>query len=192
MVIQPQNDRSCADSHSWGAGDDINLGVALAYARDGLPVFPCGLDKRPLIPCGFHAASTDETQIIAWWVRWPKAVVGIPTGPASNIWVLDVDGDCGRSSLNELLSRLVLETVADLTPVVARTPSGGLHLFFRWQPGETPRNRACDIGPGLDTRGVTAAGQSAGYFIAPGSVLPDGRRYELIDASTLADMGDRA
>jgi hypothetical protein len=101
------------------------------------------------------------------------------------VWVLDVDGQAGRQSLNVLMARLDVETIADLTRCVSRTPSGGLHLIFRLQAGERPRNRARDIGAGLDTRGVKADGTSAGYFIAPGSTLPDSRRYELVDATTL-------
>jgi Bifunctional DNA primase/polymerase, N-terminal len=165
----------------------INLALALAYARVKCPVFPCGLEKRPLITRGFHAATTDETQIIAWWTHWPNALAAVPTGPATGLWVLDVDGPTGRESLRQLLAHLGLESVADLTPVISRTPSGGLQLFFRWQPGETPRNRARDIGPGLDTRGVTAEAKPAGYFIAPGNVLPDGRSYEFVDPAALAD-----
>ena len=38
------------------------LAAALAYAAAGLPVFPCGLDKRPLIAGWPSAASTDEAQ----------------------------------------------------------------------------------------------------------------------------------
>jgi Bifunctional DNA primase/polymerase, N-terminal len=170
----------------------INLALALAYARVGCPVFPCGPEKRPLIARGFHAATTDETQIIAWWTHWPDALAAIPTGPASGLWVLDVDGQAGHQSLTQLLAHFGLESVAELTPVISRTPSGGLHLFFRWQPGETPRNRTRDIGPGLDTRGVTAEAKPAGYFIAPGSVLPDGRSYELIDSAALAEARERA
>ena len=36
----------------------------------------------------------------------------------------------GLASLRELLAKLGLSTVGDLTRVVARTPSGGLHLYF--------------------------------------------------------------
>jgi Bifunctional DNA primase/polymerase, N-terminal len=172
--------------------DGTNLAFALAYARIGCPVFPCDPKKYPLVAHGFHAATTDETRIVAWWARWPSALVAIPTGPASGLWVLDVDGQTGRESLRQLFAHCGLESVADLTPIISSTPSGGLHLFFRWQQGETPRNRARDIGPGLDTRGVTADGKPAGYFIAPGSVLPDGRSYELIDPAALAEMGERA
>lgn len=162
-----------------------NLAVALASARSGIPVFPCDARKRPLTPRGHHDATTDLDTIRRWWTRWPDALVGIPTGPASGVWVLDVDGEAGRRSLNEVMARLGVQAIADLTPCVSRTPSGGLHLIFRLQPGDRPRNRARDIGAGLDTRGVKADGTSAGYFIAPGSKLPDGRRYELVDAHTL-------
>jgi hypothetical protein len=111
----------------------------------------------------------------------------MPTGPSSGVWVLDVDGDVGRQSLNRLLAELGLETPFDLTPIICRTPSGGLHLYFRLRPGERPRTRAGDIAPGLDTRGVKADGAAAGYVIAPGCVLPDGRRYELIGPASLAE-----
>ena len=161
--------------------DSINLALALAYARIGCPVFPCGPEKRPLIARGFHAATTDETQIIAWWTHWPDALAAIPTGPASGLWVLDVDGQTGRQSLTQLLAHFGLELVADLTPVISRTPSGGLHLFFRWQPGETPRNRARDIGPGLDTRGVTAEASRQDISSRPAACCPmDGATSSLI------------
>jgi Bifunctional DNA primase/polymerase, N-terminal len=170
-----------------------NALVALENANVGIPVFPClaagPRAKRPLVPGGFKAAANDLLQIGAWWRRWPDALVGIPTGPQSGLWVLDVDGDVGRKSLNKLLALLGFEALSDLTRVVSRTPSGGLHLFFGFQAGECPRTRASDIGPGLDTRGVKADGTASGYYIAPGSRLPDGRRYELIDPIALCDLG---
>lgn len=171
------------------APNSINLAVAHAFAQAGIPVFPCDTRKRPLTPRGHHDATTDLDAIRRWWTRWPDALVGIPTGPASGLWVLDVDGEAGRQSLNELMARLGVEKLADLTPCVSRTPGGGMHLIFRLQPGERPRNRARDIGAGLDTRGVKADGNAAGYFIGPGSMLPDGRRYEQVDAATLEPIG---
>jgi hypothetical protein len=163
----------------------INVAVALAYAHAGIPVFPCDARKRPLTLRGHHDATTDLATVRRCWTRWPNALVGIPTGPDSGVWVLDVDGEAGRCSLNELVARLGIETIAELTPCVSRTPSGGLHLIFRLRPGERPRNRARDIGDGLDTRGVKADGKSGGYFIAPGSMLADGGRYARVDALTL-------
>lgn len=173
-----------------------NGAVALSFAENGIPVFPCVPSgpraKQPLTPKGHHDATLDANQIRRWWRRWPNALVGIPTGPTSGVWVLDVDGEAGRKCLNEIIARLGLEHAADLTPCISRTPSGGLHLIFRLLPGERPRNRARDIGAGLDTRGVKADGTSAGYFIAPGSALPDGRRYVLVNAADLHAIGGRA
>ena len=92
--------------------------------------------------------------------------MGIPAGPASGIWVLDVDGGAGFASLRDLLAKLGLSTVGDLTRVAARTPSGGLHIYFSIRDGERPRNRANDIAAGLDTRGVKKdPGASAGCIL---------------------------
>lgn len=164
---------------------NTNLALALAYARTGILVFPCDTRKRPLTARGHHDATTGLDTIRRWWARWPDALVGVPTGPGSGVWILDIDGEVGRRSLNALMTRLGVAAIADLTPCISRTPGGGLHLIFTVQPGELPRNRARDIGAGLDTRGVKADGASAGYFIAPGSTLPDGRRYQPMDAHTL-------
>ena len=170
--------------------------MALQYAEAGIAVFPCfeagPRAKEPRTQHGHHDATTDIHKIRAWWQRWPGALVGIPAGPSSGVWVLDVDGNAGLASLRELLAKLGLTTIGDLTRVAARTPSGGLHLYFAIRDGERPRNRASDIGSGLDTRGVKGDGTSAGYVIAPGSVLPDGRAYEWVDTATLSDLGECA
>jgi hypothetical protein len=51
-----------------------------------LPVFPCSLDKRPLIANGFKAATRIEPP-----EHWP--LVGFATGAPSGIDILDVDPD---------------------------------------------------------------------------------------------------
>ena len=177
-------------------GDGGNLAVALRYAEAGIAVFPCfeagRRAKEPRTRHGHHDATTDVHQIRRWWHSWPGALVGIPAGPSSGVFILDVDGRAGLASLRELLATLGLRTVADLTRVAVRTPSGGLHLYFALRNGERPRNRASDIGPGLDTRGLKVDGTAAGYVIAPGSVLPDGRAYEWVDAAALSELGECA
>ena len=152
--------------------------LALFYTRVGIPVHPvCSAGKRPLTPHGFKDATTDEVQIRAWWTRWPDALVSTPTGTLTGLWVLDVDGEVGSNSLNELLALLGLKRIEDLTPCVVQTRSGGLHLYFRLCSSERPRSRASDIAPGLDTKG------EGGSIIAPGNVLPDARYYRWIGAS---------
>src|SRR5262245_53198003 len=66
--------------------------AALDLAAQGLHVFPCHAGtKKPLTEHGLLDATRDEAQIQAWWERWPKAMVAVATGPASGIWVLDID-----------------------------------------------------------------------------------------------------
>ena len=146
------------------------LDHAIDYARDlGWPVFPCDpKTKRPLTENGFKDASTDPEQISAWWHRHPNAMIGIPTGSASHVVVLDVDVDPdrgidGRQSLDGL----------ELPPTMAvRTPRGGIHYYFDWPDGTEIRNSAGQIGPGLDVRG------EGGYVIVPPSINAAGKGYE--------------
>src|SRR5689334_1889561 len=70
---------------------------ALAYAGDGLHVFPLmpGL-KKPVISKddgghGFYDATTDMQLIEDWWRRYPGANIGIRTGAPSGLLIIDVD-----------------------------------------------------------------------------------------------------
>ena len=72
------------------------LDPALDYAAHGRPVFPCNPEagrfhKRPLTENGFYDASSDSAIVRAWWSRWPRALIGIPTGEAIGAVVLDID-----------------------------------------------------------------------------------------------------
>ena len=79
------------------------LEVALQIVQDlDLPVFPCKefidrkngkISKAPYIPRGFKNATRDIEQIRQWWSKWPHALVGIPTGIETNLFVIDIDND---------------------------------------------------------------------------------------------------
>jgi hypothetical protein len=137
---------------SAAAKQDHNdtLACALSYAKDGWPVFPCDpANKQPLIASGFKAASTDERQIKSWWARHPNAMIGLPTGPKSGVWVLDIDNGDGKDGRAALAT---LEAAYGVLPDTAKvtTPSGGCHYYFRYD-GEV-RNRG-QLAPGIDVRG---------------------------------------
>lgn len=131
---------------------------AVAYAERGWPVFPCApKGKRPLTARGFKDATSASETIREMWAPWPDANVGVVTGKPSGFWVLDVDGDEGSRSLDELQ-----RTHGELPATAeARTGRGGKHLLFL-HPGGRIRNRTC-VRPGLDIRG------DGGYIIAPSS-----------------------
>jgi len=175
-----------ARDQASAGGPNPLLEAALAHARAGRPVFPCGPHKRPLIRRadggqGLHDASRDAAQIRAWWQRYPQALIGMPTGAPSGLWVLDVDrrpdkpGDQTLSDLEDQHGRLP-ETWQALTQ------SGGWHLYFSLPTdGRRVVSRASQLGPGLDVRG------EGGYVILPPSVGASGR-YEW-EASSDPDDG---
>jgi hypothetical protein len=155
------------------------LPAALAYAARGWAVFPlysamrgrctCGRGdcsspgKHPRTTRGLHDATTDAEQLAAWWRRRPSSNIGIATGAASGIFVVDVD----RIEALEELRRdhgLLPETLEQ------RTGSGGRHLVFRYPAGIKIGNRA-GLLEGLDARG------DGGYIVAPPSTHISGHRY---------------
>jgi len=153
------------------------IGAALAYARRGIPVFPCEPGgKAPLTYNGFWDATTDPRRIKAWWGRWPGANVGVPTGERSGLLVLDVDLRGGGPE-----SLAGLERTGGPLPETAkaRTGGGGTHVFFRYPAGEEVRSSAGKLGPGLDVRG------EGGYVVVPPSHTRSA--YEWLDSAPLAD-----
>jgi putative DNA primase/helicase len=143
--------------------DNPLLAAALDYAARGRPVFPCKrADKSPLTQHGFHDASTDPEVIRAWWRQYPRAMVGMPTGPASGIDVLDLD-----LKPEEYIDGFgQVPNWQQLSRVIVRTPSGGAHLWFKSEGNI--RNSSDTIAPGVDTRG------DGGYVIVPPSQSQNG------------------
>jgi hypothetical protein len=136
--------------------------AALEYARRGMRVFPCHWQeprrKHPLTPRGFHDASREPAIIEKWWRQWPKALIGMPTGRASGLDVLDIDVKEPRANGFDSLEDL--GHVLPDTPM-AHTASGGVHVYFADSPDRELRNSAGLLGPGLDVRGT------GGYVIVP-------------------------
>lgn len=147
--------------------------------RQGQPVFPCkpsGLKaKAPLTKNGLHDATTDLDIIKGWWKRNGKAAIGIPTGI---VWdVLDVDvknENDGRIHL----ARLQRGGLLNGCKRVVRTPSGGLHLYFRASPGLTNKASAA---LGLDVRA------KGGYVLAAPSYIENAGEDDV--TGSYEDMG---
>lgn len=142
-----------------------NMGaLALAIAGRGIPVFPCGIDKKPACRRGFYAASVDP-ETVQRLFRIPAArLIAVPTGPASGVDILDVDP---RHD-----GHLWLEANAARLPKTRthRTPSGGVHLVFHHHDGV--RNSQSRIAGGVDVRG------EGGY-----AVIPPSAGYTVVDAA---------
>jgi hypothetical protein len=102
---------------------------------------------------GFKGATTDRAQIQDWWGMWGEANIGIVTGEASGLMVVDIDPRNGG-----------LETVKGLPAPLAQTAQvltqgGGFHLYYQYQ-GKTKGR----MGDGIDIK------TDGGYVVAPPSV----------------------
>ncbi len=132
------------------------MDAALAYAAKGIPVFPCKSDgsKAPLTAHGFKDAIADPDQVEAWWTKFPDAWIGMPTGKASGYDVLDLDKKNGKDGFAHVPGW------KSLSPIIAITPSGSAHLFFK---ADGVTSSANVVANGVDTRG------EGGYVIVPPS-----------------------
>jgi len=148
--------------------DNAMLDATLDYARKGWAVFPCNADKRPMLDGGFHAATCDAETIAAWWARWPMAAIGFLPASAGLV-VLDVDckhDSPGMARWTELCER---HGAAIAETVTTRTPSGGLHLYYRAPAGMAGKREGVGaLGDGIDVR------HSSGYVILPPSRVATG------------------
>lgn len=149
-----------------------NLLAAREYARLGWKVFPLRPNmKVPLTSNGFHAATTDRQQIDEWWLMTPTAGVGIATGSASKLIVVDVDP---RNGGHESLQFLETKFGALPETVESRTGGGGRHLLFALDAeGIYPSAKPWS---GIDIKA------DGGYICAPFTVHPSGLVYHWHEA----------
>lgn len=140
--------------------------AALELAAAGIPVFPCNAKKKPIVENGFLDATTDPAIIRKIFTRAAR-LIGVPTGPASGIDVVDFDYRHGAAAWEAANLHRLPETR------IHQTQSGGRHHLYRCNPGV--RNSQGRIGPGVDVRG------SGGYIIIPPSA-----GYTIINDAPLA------
>jgi hypothetical protein len=148
----------CTPIVALPANEDQNpKEAALSLAERGIPVFPCKQDKspyylKPTLEHGHLDATTDPELIAEWWDRWPEALIGMPTGSRSGVWVLDEDRPGALGTLPYQLPQ---------TYTVATPRDGGRHHYFSYVEGVT--NSSGSLPEGLDVRG------EGGHVIIPPS-----------------------
>ncbi|MFE5108361.1 bifunctional DNA primase/polymerase [Streptomyces sp. NPDC056663] len=149
---------------------------------------------------GFHAATTNPALLEAWWGGEPTLGVGVSCGPAGLV-VLDIDAHSVEvPDRNRLLPGIPIHESVNLEGLASgfdtlallaalrgqqnpaqddstlrvRTPSGGLHIWYR-TPQEGPRYRS-SVGSSPKTAlawqvDVRATG---GYIVTPATRTPAG------------------
>jgi putative DNA primase/helicase len=146
---------------------------ALQLARLGIPVFPCGDNKAPLTSHGHKDATADEAQVRRWWMRYPEALVGVPTGSISRLIAIDID----PAGIDFILGEYgdVLGTGRQ------HNTRRGFHYLFRLPDGASIRNSAGKIAKGVDVRA------EGGYIIWWPAVGRKSFGPELEELPTLPD-----
>ena len=163
-------------------GDEMTQGntnhhLAQTYANHGVPVFPCreGGDrpKSPYVANGYHQANTQTELLKHWASRYRGALYGLPCAP-NNLFVLDADRHGNGDGVANLMAVFALHGFDWQSVPVVHTPGDGLHFIFQ-KPAGLAKTKGT-IAAAVDVR-------DNGYIIAPGNVLPDGRRYALLNGS---------
>lgn len=121
---------------------------AIVRLAQKVPVFPCRRTaeevtlngrtrvlkpKSPLTARGFLDATQDPDRIRTWWRRWPDALVGVPTGTATGLLVVDFDAhkaDATARAWVDSHTDWLLQTRAHTTL------NGGRHYLFKLPPGQ--------------------------------------------------------
>ncbi|MFT4264107.1 MAG: bifunctional DNA primase/polymerase [Nocardioides sp.] len=143
------------------AAPDLASAAELLGAA-GIPVLPCVPGgKRPLTTHGFHEASADRRVIESWWRRHPEANIGVPTGTAGGVDVVDVDIHRSGSGF-EAIQQARRAGLIDGWAWMVRTPSGGLHAYFL-RTDDLPQRSWQLPSKHIDFRG------DGGYIIVPPS-----------------------
>lgn len=164
---------------------------------------------------GFHAATTDQQRIRQWWADQPEFGVGVACGPARLV-VIDVDAHptrppgrdrvlpgipiadhvdlSGLSSGFHTLAVLaalrgVPSPTEDASTLRVRTPSGGMHIWYR--TAATAARWLCSTGSGSGGRALAwqvDVRAHGGYIVAPGTVTKDGPYTPVGEARTPAEL----
>lgn len=164
---------------------NIVLQHALDYAARGWRVFPlhdvddhgnctctqganCSrAGKHPRVNGWPRVATTDPKKIREWFAQ--RGGIGIATGAASGLTVVDVDVQKGGA---ETWRDLIAEHGEPVT-LAANTGSGGMHFFFQYNCALS--NSTNTLGKGIDVR------NDGGFVVAAPSRHRSGQAYEWAD-----------
>ncbi|MGF1563672.1 MAG: bifunctional DNA primase/polymerase [Geminicoccaceae bacterium] len=159
--------------------------AAVRLAALGLAVVPTGGPdgKRPHVRWGRIRSGEPPGQSLI--NKYADANIAVICN-ASNVVVVDVDDP-------EVFERAV--SIFGESPIIIRTPRGGVHLWYRWS-GEKSANLRC-IGLDIDVkaaRGLVLVPPSRGYSFAAGSwgALKDLPRLQCRDRNLRSRLYDDA
>ena len=150
------------------------IDFALEYAGLGYKVLALGENSKIpaghfLQPHGVLDATDNPTLIRQIWDDMPNANIGIATGKASGLTVLDLDSEEAKDEM------VKISLVQPPVTYCVKTPRGW-HIYFQYD--ETVEQTAGRV-PSVDTR------NDGGYVVASGSVI-NGVTYSVVTDKPVA------
>lgn len=146
------------------------LPYALDYAGRGWQVLPLKpKSKEPAVRRGFYDATGNPATLRRWFENYPYNI-GIRTGTPSGVFILDIDGVLGLTTLAEIEFEH-----GRLPPTLISTTGNGRH-YWLLTDGPIPCSTS-KLGVGIDVKA------DSGYAVAPPSEHPNGKIYQWLDYS---------
>ena len=138
--------------------------------------------KAPLVAGAFGG---EDHKLIQSWAQ-EGGNVGVLTGSASGIAVIDIDTHNGVDGLGNLKEFLEMYDITLPKTQVIKTPSGGLHYYFKldekYNDTQFIQNHSQLEGVDFQTHGR--------YVVAPPSQI-DGKYYEVVRDVELAELPEK-
>ncbi|MEU9031863.1 bifunctional DNA primase/polymerase [Streptomyces sp. NPDC048383] len=161
---------------------------------------------------GFHAATTDQAVIEKWWRQAPEFGVAVSCGPAG-LLVIDIDAHSPvLPDRQRLLPGIRIDERVDLSGLVSgfdtlallaacrsqpnpaddtatlrvRTPSGGLHVWYRVPRGGPRYRSSSGSSPRVALAWQVDIRATGGYVVTPGTRTSSGTYQALPGARTPA------
>jgi hypothetical protein len=123
--------------------------------------------KHPAIADWVHTCSRDTEQIYKWVKGKAESNIGIICGEKSGLFVLDIDGDSGMRTINDLEQEY--EKLPETIEVV--TGGGWRHLYFKYDDRVQEIKSTVRILEGVDIR------SNGSFVVAPPSKHSSGGSY---------------
>ena len=149
-------------------------GLIEDYVNSGWSILPVKPEeKRPYMTnwLQYTRIKPSMEKVESWFRSLSGAGVGAVTGKISNMVVMDVENYC-PTPIEELLKKYP-------TQMIAKTGSGGYHLFYQYPQNVSRVSNRVKIFDGIDLRA------DGGFIVLPPTIHPNGRRYEWIKRGPL-------
>lgn len=173
----------CAESQGYESFFDHDSAssiwnCALFIARQGFKVFPLlEQGKTPLLKGWQDKATDNENTILEWAKVYPNHNYGILTG--NGFFVIDFDLD-ESDDIDEEIQR-VQEKLGLFEPGTMVKTGRGYQLYCGSVGFNIRNNHEKRLTDTVDIKGA------GGYVVGPGSIHPNGKRYEFCDVHTFRD-----